>query len=633
MSEYAPSLWDKLRTTPLSDVLRGDLSGSLDWHGAVERAELPPQLAELVLEVVRCTRLWKRERVAVAQELAAHFRDGLEAGASIETLAESFGDPVAAAKLVRRAKRRCRPLWWHAWWYASRTFAGLLALYLGAAGYLSLAKPVVSVNYLEVINREAAAASDEDRAWPLYFEALMIVAEEQRAIREAEPHSGKGLFVDWAPEWMGEDQWTPKQGAKAAKWVDAHRTFLDKLVAAAGRPGFGFELGAWSPAARQYDELEPVFAKEPQDPREQWLASVLLPQVQQLQSVVRALKADAMVAFDRGDAAGNARAILAMLGAADHAAEPPFLVCLLMRHSLVRPAIDEVHRVLAKKPALWSESQLRDVALALARPGRPFAYYLEGERAHALDSIQRVYSPSGLLTARGLHELDAFYRPYDSDKTKTDESFTKRVASVASLPATAISSATAGESRAAVNRFMDLAAIDAQSPLAATSTAEEFAASLSSRYELFKRLAPAMAASHREFVLSAGERDGVLLGIALELYRRKAGDWPTTLDQLVPRYMPELPIDRISGGPLGYGVLGGKPVVYSLGRDADDDLGKPCANASPLAFRVLHEPRRYDYYVDRPYTAEQLATLPSSQTDGDWVIWSLGEPRYVEVEE
>ena len=48
-------------------------------------------------------------QAGIAGELVAHFADGLEDGTAEEELLAGFGDPRATAKLMRRAKLRCRP--------------------------------------------------------------------------------------------------------------------------------------------------------------------------------------------------------------------------------------------------------------------------------------------------------------------------------------------------------------------------------------------------------------------------------------------------------------------------------------------------------------------------------------------
>src|SRR5215212_9829985 len=93
----------RIRFTPLLDLLRGRVSGRLDVRARVEAAQLPEPAKLVVARVVKKTRLWRSEKVEVADELIAHFSDGIEGGASLEVLIERFGDEKSAAKLIRRA--------------------------------------------------------------------------------------------------------------------------------------------------------------------------------------------------------------------------------------------------------------------------------------------------------------------------------------------------------------------------------------------------------------------------------------------------------------------------------------------------------------------------------------------------
>ena len=78
-------------------------------------------------QVVRQTRLWRNEKVDVANDLVAHFQDGLAFGHSPDDLLRTFGDPQAAAQLIRRAKRRNRALFWHVGRYGLIALAALVA--------------------------------------------------------------------------------------------------------------------------------------------------------------------------------------------------------------------------------------------------------------------------------------------------------------------------------------------------------------------------------------------------------------------------------------------------------------------------------------------------------------------------
>src|SRR6266571_5092643 len=82
----------QLRYTPLGDLLRGRVSGRLDVKRSIEASGLPAPAKELVHRVVKRTRLWLGEKVDVANELIAHFVDGIENGRSVEELIDKFGD-------------------------------------------------------------------------------------------------------------------------------------------------------------------------------------------------------------------------------------------------------------------------------------------------------------------------------------------------------------------------------------------------------------------------------------------------------------------------------------------------------------------------------------------------------------
>jgi hypothetical protein len=62
----------------------------------------------------------------------------------------------------------------------------------------------------------------------------------------------------------------------------------------------------------------------------------------------------------------------------------------------------------------------------------------------------------------------------------------------------------------------------------------------------------------------AEERSAVV-GLALERYRRAQGHWPDTLADLVPTYLPQVPLDPFTGKELSYRRLDDGVVVYSVG--------------------------------------------------------------------
>jgi hypothetical protein len=73
--------------------------------------------------------------------------------------------------------------------------------------------------------------------------------------------------------------------------------------------------------------------------------------------------------------------------------------------------------------------------------------------------------------------------------------------------------------------------------------------------------------------LSVMQRDAARIAIAAELYRRKNGEWPKSPTQLFPN-PADVPLDAFSGKPLQFSIREGRPFVYSVGNDRDDDGGR-----------------------------------------------------------
>ncbi len=67
----------------------------------------------------------------------------------------------------------------------------------------------------------------------------------------------------------------------------------------------------------------------------------------------------------------------------------------------------------------------------------------------------------------------------------------------------------------------------------------------------------------------------LICDLALRLYLAEHGELPKRLEQLVPDYLPELPLDPFSERPLVYRPDGSSWLLYSIGPDHKDDGGTP----------------------------------------------------------
>lgn len=132
----------------------------------LSREGLPAPAAAAVVRSVAGARLRGEEGDEVARELAAHFRDGLDRGRSLEELLELFGDPAVAAPLIGRGARRRRSPVFRAMQPAVR-LAGLFSLLVFAAYLVSFASLHTGEPQSSRFADRAGGVRGELRSWSL----------------------------------------------------------------------------------------------------------------------------------------------------------------------------------------------------------------------------------------------------------------------------------------------------------------------------------------------------------------------------------------------------------------------------------------------------------------------------------
>ncbi|HEV7280630.1 MAG TPA: hypothetical protein VGN57_10530 [Pirellulaceae bacterium] len=85
------------------------------------------------------------------------------------------------------------------------------------------------------------------------------------------------------------------------------------------------------------------------------------------------------------------------------------------------------------------------------------------------------------------------------------------------------------------------------------------------RYALTQELAVAFGAYVNAALRGEAQVRIAATCCACERYRQEYGDWPPTLESLVPSYLPEVPLDPVDGQPLRYRVDGERMILHSVG--------------------------------------------------------------------
>lgn len=327
--------------------------------------------------------------------------------------------------------------------------------------------------------------------------------------------------------------------------------------------------------------------------------------------LVQALGDDAVIAAIDGDALHCELSLLSMARIAQRSTDSPTLISGLIHASLVVVFSDRATWVLTHHPTMITDVGLRQIAAELGSLGEPMVADVQGERAWMLDWLQRGYtddgSGNGHIVARGF--ADAMHAPGLEWIAELEPEWLRDLA--APFPALGVGSRK--DQLAAYDRVIALVERRLGTPLHAWPTPDEAEALFE---ELFSHgawyapvlvmgdNAPFIAVMIRPAVM---RRDGLLVAIALERYRRDCGDWPASLDALVPEYLPSVPMDEFSGAPMRYEVRDGVPWVWGVGADLDDDGGvRPISPNDD--FEVTHW---------RGVGSRNTSPAP----DGDWILF------------
>jgi hypothetical protein len=193
-----------------------------------ESQDLPLSVTQYLDTLLKKMRYRRKVQDDVRAELTAHFEDELKGCTSEQerqnkarALITEFGDVKLLAVLLRRAKRRCRPLWRTVVARAFQTIGVLLLCFILYTIWFSCGKPAIKVDYLAMFNRmNQPQIRDEDNAWPHYEKAIgqyfpwstvtaRLILDRQSNNGYQEALRLKSLLRDneqKVAEWLGQNQ-------------------------------------------------------------------------------------------------------------------------------------------------------------------------------------------------------------------------------------------------------------------------------------------------------------------------------------------------------------------------------------------------------------------------------------------
>jgi hypothetical protein len=540
--------------------------------------DLPKCAAEFITLVIEKMRYRKKVRRDVQAELAAHFEDELrdcktdeEKEQRAQKLIEDFGDVKLLAVLLRRAKKRCRPLWRTVVARTFQTIGVLILCFISYCVYISLGKPTININYVEEATGLVRPVADESfNAAPIYQKAIDAYKEPPSFKTGAQMEL---LYVIKDKNWAAE--LTEEELALMKQWLSDNADASKFFKQASEKPYCWWQRQA----------------------EDNIMLTVLLPELSPIKKIARMMAWQAKLKAYDGHIEESFDDLLACYRTGKHLKGPRSLVEQLVGIGI--QAISTNNTLVILNNQQVDSQLLKNLQIRLEELMADDTYTInyEVERFFVLDFLQRCYTNNGKGSGHMI-------------PSPLLQGVTPEGGGMGFVPALAVSIASAN--RCQISRefekyysaaekaatktpwqlHKEIENIDFETDLDSWSTLKR------ARYWPVSVLMPALKSisevSHRFYA----DVQSTLTVIALLRYRQDTGNYPASLDALVAaEYLKNLPIDPWSDKPLVYKRTDDRFMLYCIGRNFKDDGGQ--------VFR--DNKGRIKKYAD----------------EGDWVFWPV----------
>jgi hypothetical protein len=520
---------------------------------------LPACAAEFIKLVIKKMRYRKKVRQDVQAELSAHFEDELQSCKTDEEkeqkaqrLIEDFGDVKLLAVLLRRAKKRCRPLWRTVVARTFQTIGVLILCFIAYSVYISLGKPTIDVNYVEEATRLARPVADESlNAAPIYQKAMDAYKEPPLVKDETGTKEISLLDAIKGKDWVTE--LTEEELALLKQWLSDNADASELFKQASEKPHCWWKREA----------------------KDNVVMAILLPELSPLKKIARMTVWQAKLKAYDGHTEEAFDDLLACYRAGRHLKGPRFLVEQLVGIGIQAISMQNVLVILNNQEV---DSQLlKNLQVRLEKLVAEDTYTAnyEVERFFALDFIQRCYTNngrgSGHIIPGRIQEL----------MHGTEEAFLPS-AFLSSL-AMSIAIANRGEISLEFEKIYSTAQewayktpwqlheekVDSDMGLVNWSTLKQ------ARYWPVSVLMPALGAVNRTAHRHKTQVDAMITTLAIIRFKQSTGNYPENLEGLVAAgYLKKIPLDPFSDKPLVYKKTDGNFILYSVGLNLEDDGGQ-----------------------------------------------------------
>jgi len=532
-------------------------------------ASVPENVGELIKSIIRQMRYRKKVQDDVMTELAAHFEDELkdcrtdeERQQKAQRLIAEFGDAKLLAVLLRRAKKRCRPLWQTIVARTFQTIGILILCFIIYTAWFISGKANPKIDYLVEINQrqriQKAIMSDKDNAWLNYNKAAQLFIKPNQAVSE---------LIDSHRRFPGDGELTEAEKTLVTEWLNQNEPVWQQFIAGSKKPYYYFEM-EYEDYNKQEKDLSVVAYPIHQfwyHLRELWLWRIRMETKQ-------------------GNIEQALEDCLLMLRVARHVAEDNYwLLEHMMAAFSTKKTVNAILYIVSTNKLSAEQLRLLQEQLTLIFPeGYPtMTLFIEVAKMHALDATQRYFTDGGPGGGHLIPRKLEKYFNWVLDNRKPGFEKMKFVSPYVLSMVHAMVHAGRDETIAKSNEIYDqLIEIMKMTPYeryVRNIATKDIILSLPEYRFFFIRIGMPIldGGFDAHYYQVKSQYEATLTILALQRWRLVKGRYPQSLDDLVTEgYLKQLPMDPYSVKPLTYKKKDGGFILYSIGPNFTDDGGQ-----------------------------------------------------------
>lgn len=451
----------------------------------------------------------------------------------------------------------------------------------------------ITRNYAAEWNERIAAIPAEDRAWPLYREAIGLLEPQPAAWRLDDE-------FEWPAE-PGGHRWD-----EVVAYLDRNERVFELLREASGRARMGYPVWPRSDDPGEAGEFVPARPEEAvlPGPESFDFTQADLAALGSFRRFARVLTTDIRRAIEVGDAERATVDLEVMLGMSRHLYDQGMLISSLVGVAIDSLAIGTLQEALGDSPGFFSAAQYRRLRDALLRVESRsiIAGSLEFERFMFLDTVQRTYGEgaNGMILGEQFMQVSQLYGGSEFESLGDLWRAARRAETVEVYE----------EGLQQVSRMLEGDPWDE-----ATWRLGDIRGMLGERggrkrHPLVWLYMPAMDRAVQVAFLRETRIAAAALAIEAELHRREHGAYPASREAFAERVRAEWPLDPFDGEPLRYALRDASPRIWSIGEDRDDDGGERSSREPPVHFNPI---AWRDAVREDPALADKV--------NGDWVLF------------